>query len=299
VRRAPADGTPAKPWRSAAWHAHLHDVVLRGRRMHYLDIGQGPAVVLVHGLASAWAAWFCNISELAASYRVIAVDLPGFGRSDGFAGPVELRDYVDALVELLDHLAVGDVRIVGHSFGGIIAQQFASRCRERTTALVLVASGASPSVVQETIFRGLAVGSALLNPVPRKLLRRAVFGAMAMAPLRQVLIGRAVHNPTVVSRELAAHMMSGACCSRGTAAAIIAALSALRLEDLRPTACPTLVVGGGRDRFVSEASLRYLAAATRCARVEILEDVGHNPMFERPAAFNALLRSFLDEVAAA
>jgi pimeloyl-ACP methyl ester carboxylesterase len=274
-------------------------VTLRGRRTHYLDIGDGPAVVLVHGAASAWAAWFCNISELALDHRVIAVDLPGFGRSDGLTGPVTIRHYVDALVELIDHLEVGDVRIVGHSLGGIVAQQFASRHPERTTALVLVASGASPGVAQETIFRAIAMGSALLNPMPRKLLRRAVFGAMAMAPLRQVLIGRAVHNPVVVSREMAAHMMAAACCSRGTAAAITAALEGLRPQDVRPTACPTLVVGGGRDRLVSEASLRSLAAAIPGARVEILQDVGHIPMFECPSAFNALLRSFLAEVAAA
>jgi len=299
LKPRPPSETPAPAWRSAAWRAHLKDVTLRGRRTHYLDIGDGPAVVLVHGVASAWAAWFCNISELAIDHRVIAVDLPGFGRSDGLTGPVTIRHYVEALVELLDHLEVGDVRMVGHSFGGIVAQQFASRKPERTTALVLVASGASLGVAQETIFRGLAVGSALLNPVPRKLLRRAVFGAMAMAPLRQVLIGLAVHNPAVVSPEMAAHMMSAACCSRGTAAAIIAALEALRLQDLRPTACPTLVVGGGRDRLVSEASLRYSAAAIPGARVEILQDVGHIPMFECPSEFNALLRSFLAEVAAA
>jgi pimeloyl-ACP methyl ester carboxylesterase len=274
-------------------------VTLRGGRTHYLDVGEGPAVVLVHGVASAWASWFSNIPELAADHRVIAPDLPGFGRSDGLTEPVSIRHYVNALVELLDHLEIGDARIVGHSFGGIVAQQFASRNPERTAALVLVASGTPPGVVQETIFRSLAVGSALLNPMPRKLLRRAVFGAMAMAPLRQLLIGSAVHNPAIVSRELAGHMMSAACCSRGTAAAIIAALAAVRMQDLRPITCPTLVVGGGRDRLVPEASLRYSAAAIPGARVEILEDVGHAPMFECPVAFNELLRSFLDEMTAA
>jgi pimeloyl-ACP methyl ester carboxylesterase len=287
------------PWRSAAWHAHLHDVVLRGRRTHYLDIGDGPAVVLVHGLASGWAAWFRNIPELAASYRVIALDLPGFGRSDGFAGPVELRDYVDALVELLDHLAVGDVRIVGHSLGGIVAQEFAASNPQRTAALVVVASGGRPHGVQEAIFRGLAVGCALLYPMPRPLIHGAVWGAMAVTPVRKLMIGRVVHDPAVIPRELATHMMSAACYSRGTAAAVRAALRALRQQDLRRITCPTLVVSGGRDRLVSEASFEYYAAAIPDARHEVLAAVGHIPMFECSAAFNALLRSFLDEVAAA
>jgi pimeloyl-ACP methyl ester carboxylesterase len=122
---------------------------------------------------------------------------------------------------------------------------------------------------------------------------------MTMTPLRRVLIGRAVHDPAAVSCELAAHMMSAACCSRGTAAAISAALTALRIHDSGPITCPTLIVGGGRDQLVSEGSLRLSAAAIRGARLEILADVGHNPMFERPMAFNALLRLFFDEVAAA
>src|SRR6202011_3460935 len=122
--RSPA-GTPASPGGWAAWRAHHQDVTPRGRRTHSLDIGHGPAVVLVHGVASVWAAWFCNIPELARDHRVIAVDLPGFGRSDGLPGPVKIRHYVDALVELLDHLEVADVRIVGHSWWGVVAQQFA------------------------------------------------------------------------------------------------------------------------------------------------------------------------------
>lgn len=143
------------------------------------------------------------------------------------------------------------------------------------------------------------VGTALLSPVPRPLIRQAVQGAMAVAPLRQVLLGQVVHDPAVVPRELATHMVSAACYSRGTAAAIRAALGALRRQDLRRITCPTLVVSGGRDRLVSEASLEYCAAAIPGARHEILPAVGHIPMFECRAAFNALLCSFLDEVAAA
>jgi pimeloyl-ACP methyl ester carboxylesterase len=299
MKQNPAEGFSVAPWRSAAWRAHLHYAVLRGRRTHYLDVGEGPAVVLVHGLASAWAAWFCNIPALAANYRVIAVDLPGFGRSDSFAEPVEIRHYVEAIVQLLDHLDVGEVRIVGHSMGGLVAQEFAAANPERTAALVIVASGGQLDGIQDAMFRALAVGTALLYPMPRPLIRRAVLGAMAVKPVRELMIGRVVDDPAVVPRALATHMMSAACYSRGMSPAIRAALSAVRRVDRRHIACPTLVVGGGRDRLVSEASLKHFAVAIPTARCEILPAVGHIPMFERPAAFNALLHSFLDEIAAA
>jgi pimeloyl-ACP methyl ester carboxylesterase len=299
MKRDPAQGFSPAPWRSAAWRAHLHDVVLGGRRTHYLDIGEGPAVLLVHGLASGWVAWFCNIPELAANYRVIAVDLPGFGRSESLAGPVDIRHYVEAIVQLLDHLDVGEVRIVGHSMGGLVAHEFAAANPERTAALVVVASGGRLHGIQDALFRGLAVGSAVLSSMPRPLIRRAVLGAMAVKPVRELMIGRVVHDSAVVPRKLATHMVSAACYSRGMSDAIHAALSAVRRQDGRRITCPTLVVGGGRDRLVSQAALKYFAVAIPSARCEVLPAAGHVPMFEQPAAFNALLHSFLDEVAAA
>jgi len=109
--------------------------------VHYLDVGAGPPVVLVHGLASAWSVWYHTLPALSAHYRVIAVDLPGFGRSDAFGRDVEVTDYVDVLIELLDGLEIERVGLIGHSLGGVIAQHFAARHSARTAALVLVATG--------------------------------------------------------------------------------------------------------------------------------------------------------------
>jgi pimeloyl-ACP methyl ester carboxylesterase len=271
-----AGGSLSKPWRSRAWQQHVAYTVLAGRRMRYIDVGEGPAVILVHGLASTWSAWHRNILELATDHRVIAVDLPGFGRSDRLRGPVEIRHYADALRRLLDQLGVGRVRIVGHSMGGIIAQQFASRLPERSAALVLVACGGPAGRLQESFFR-----------------------AMAVAPLRRQLIGWVVHDPSVVSRELAADMIATACRAPGTAAAVRASLRDMHQQDTGLIACPTLVVAGRRDRIVSLTSIDRVAAAIPGARYEIMPDAGHNPMFEHPEAFNALLRSFLEEFRAA
>jgi pimeloyl-ACP methyl ester carboxylesterase len=87
-------------------------------------------------------------------------------------------------------------------------------------------------------------------------------------------------------------MVTAACRSPGKAAALKAALRAVRHQDLRSITCPTLIVGGGRDRRVPVTSLNYVAAGTAGARRGVLPEVGHHPMFERPEAFNALLHSF-------
>jgi pimeloyl-ACP methyl ester carboxylesterase len=286
----------AGTWRPAAWQRHLNHVVLAGGRMHYLDVGHGPAVVFVHGLASEWSVWFRNISALALDHRVIAVDLPGFGGSDGLGGRVEIRHFVDALIQLLDQLEVGRVRMVGHSLGGVIAQQFAARYPARAAALVLVATGGPPRRVQASLLRGLAAGSVVLNRGPLPVFVPALRVAMAAQPVRELLLRSVVHDPAIVSRELAVDMVTAACRSPGTAAALNAALRAVRHQDLRSITCPTLIVGGSRDRLVPVASLNYVAAGIAGARREIMPEVGHHPMFERPEAFNALLRGFLLDV---
>jgi pimeloyl-ACP methyl ester carboxylesterase len=294
-----AGGSLSKPWRSRAWQQHLAYTVLAGRRMRYIDVGEGPAVILVHGLASTWSAWHRNILELATDHRVIAVDLPGFGRSDRLRGPVEIRHYADALRQLLDRLGVGRVRIVGHSMGGIVAQQFACRLPERSAALVLVACGGPAGRLQESFFRGLGYGSAVLNLGSPSAFGSVLGGAMAVAPLRRRLIGWVVHDPSVISRELAADMITTACRAPGTAAAVRASLRDMHQQNGGLIACPTLVVAGRWDRIVSLTSIGHVAAAIPGARYEIIPDAGHNPMFERPETFNALLRSFLGEFRAA
>jgi pimeloyl-ACP methyl ester carboxylesterase len=283
-------------WRSAAWQPHLNRVMLGGRGVEYLDIGQGPVVVLVHGLASAWPVWFRNISELAAEHRVIAVDLPGFGGSDNFGGRVEIDHYVEALIRLLDRLEVRRVRMIGHSLGGIIAGQFAAQHPSRTEALVLVATGVSPRRQQVLLLRGVAASIVLLNRGRLPLFEMAVRAAMAAAPLRRLLLRPIIHDPAAVSRELATDMMTGAGNSPGAAAALKAALRAVRQRDLRAVACPTLIVGGACDRMAPAASLDHLASMIVGARKEVMTDAGHHPMFERPEAFNALVRGFFQDV---
>jgi pimeloyl-ACP methyl ester carboxylesterase len=114
-----------------------------------------------------------------------------------------------------------------------------------------------------------------------------------------LLIGSIVHDPAIVSPELVDDMVSAACRSFGTAAVVNAALRTSRRQDVRLIGCPTLVVGGERDRLVSPRSLDDVATSITGARLEVMPDVGHHPMFERPDDFNVLLRGFFDDLRAA
>jgi pimeloyl-ACP methyl ester carboxylesterase len=110
-------------------------------RVAFIDVGSGPrTLVLIHGLAANAGFWRDNIPELARHHRVIAVDLPGYGRSQKDAAyPYTLSFFAATLARLVEELGVGAVNIVGHSMGGQIAMTLALQRPDLVESLVLVA----------------------------------------------------------------------------------------------------------------------------------------------------------------
>jgi pimeloyl-ACP methyl ester carboxylesterase len=112
----------------------------------YIDEGSGDrTILLVHGLASNAGFWRYNIADLARDYRVIAVDLPGYGRSSKGDYPYGMQFYADQLLYLMDELGIDRAVLTGHSMGGQIGITFALAYPERIDALVLAApAGVEP-----------------------------------------------------------------------------------------------------------------------------------------------------------
>jgi pimeloyl-ACP methyl ester carboxylesterase len=109
-----------------------------GARLFYEEAGEGPAVVLVHGGLGDLRMWDGVVPLLAASHRVVRLDVRGFGRSDAPAG--EFSPHED-LRALLDGLGIESAALVGLSLGGRIVLDAALELPERVSALVLVAPG--------------------------------------------------------------------------------------------------------------------------------------------------------------
>src|SRR6202142_195146 len=99
--RAGADyGVSDQPdWRTVAWRSHLRAVTVDGRRVHLVDIGSGPPapVLFVHGLGGRRQNWIENIARVARSRRVVALDLPGFGRSQTPKERISIAAYADLI----------------------------------------------------------------------------------------------------------------------------------------------------------------------------------------------------------
>jgi pimeloyl-ACP methyl ester carboxylesterase len=139
------------------------DVVIFGQKIHYVEAGSGPTVILLHGLGGSSQVWQFNIGVLAEKFRVIVPDQIGFGKSDKPLVNYRIRTYVDFLDQFCKQLEIARASLVGNSMGGWVAAHFAAAFPDRVDKLVLVDAGgyAPPKDFDTRVFYDL-------NPTTRE-----------------------------------------------------------------------------------------------------------------------------------
>jgi len=274
----------------AAHGAPGEAIVVDGVRLHYVEEGEGAAIVLLHGFGASAFSWRLALPMLGANYRVVAVDLPGFGFSDRDPR-LELGHEAQAwrVARLLDVLGIRRATVVGHSMGGGVAQRLAISDPRRVERLVLVAAvdaSAAPAWGNRRGHHpawGVARFATGFPGLVRWLARRG---------LQQV-----VADPATVTDE----MVDGYAeplLIRGTLACLekMAADTAKEAPaDLSRITAPTLVISGARDRIVPARVGEGLAAKIRGARHVVLGAAGHLPPEECPEALVEEVLAFLHE----
>ncbi len=277
------------------WHTHQRWVSVAGSPLNVIERGDGPPLLLVHGLLGSWPNWLEQLPVFGRSHRVIACDLPGFGHSPAPAGGISIEGYADTLVALMAALGIDAAPVVGHSMGGLVAAELTLRHPHLVERLALVSTAGLSTYHNPRGQRALAVLRRSRRAPAYARWIAAHADELASRPgLRRHSFGGLTRHPNRLPPPHVAEQL------RGTGApGLLAAFAALNEADLRPRlaqiACPTLIVWGTRDRVVSPRDAERFHELIGGSRVVVYEDTGHMPQLERPDAFNALLGEFLSE----
>jgi pimeloyl-ACP methyl ester carboxylesterase len=281
-------------WLDVDWSEHLHWASLPGATINYVDIGQGPALVFIHGLSGCWQNWLENIPHFARSHRVIAMDLPGFGESPLPAEKISIKGYAAVVDALLDQLGIDRAVVVGNSMGGFIGAELAIEFSTRVDRLVLV-SAAGLTTMERHNDRVLAG----LRQIDNVLAFSAAWAAtrsdaLSRRPrLRKALMLAVAAHPDRLPAPLIAQQVRGS--GKPGFMDALEALGTYPLEDrLERIEIPTLIVWGAKDWLVPvRDAKRFERAIGPNAHRIVYDDTGHVAMLERPARFNADVDQFL------
>ncbi len=248
----------------------------------YLDRGEGPTLVLLHAFPQSSAMWRPQLEVLSDRFRVLAPDLPGFGKS-GLVPGWTVDSAADLLAEFLDAVEPsGSVVLGGLSMGGYLALAFARRHPGKLRGLILADTRAEPDGEEARANRDRMISFALEH---------------GSAAVIDSMIGKMVSDKTRTERhgvvEDVKQIASGQ-----RAEAIVAALEALRdrpdaVPGLKAISVPTLVIVGEDDVLTPPTLAKKLAEMIPGATLTILPEAGHLSNLEVPEKFNAAVREFL------
>jgi pimeloyl-ACP methyl ester carboxylesterase len=272
------------------------ELIVHGKRLTYRLAGKGPLVLLIHGMAGSATTWRHVMPALSEHFTVLAPDLLGHGESDKTKGDYSLGAMASTLRDLIVALGYKRATVVGQSYGGGIAMQFAYQYPERCERLVLVDSGGLGSEV---------------NPLLRMLTlpgSEAVLLVACAPPVRHVVesIGRAALRKKIQDAPVIPELWRSYS-SLGSVEARRAFLRTLRaVIDPRGQAVsakdklylaagiPTLIIWGAEDRIIPVEHAYAAHAAIPGSWLEIIEGVGHYSHCEAPERFVDVLTEFIE-----
>lgn len=248
-----------------------------GGHIRYSLSGQGPAVLLIHGLGSCADDWLPQVQALSAHYTVIAPDLRGHGASSPASGSLPVTQHAADMVALLEHEGIDKVHLVGLSMGGAVTFQLALDQPQRVCSATITNS--APAFVVRNWRERLMVAQ-----------RFAIVHLLGLPRMAKVLAGRLFPQQPELQSQFIARF------SRNDKASYLAAMRGLlgwsvgdRLGEIR---CPVLVVAADQD-YMPLADKKAYCALLPHAQLAVIENAHHAVTAEHPKAFNQLLMDFL------
>lgn len=259
------------------------NAIINGITLAYDDHGSGPAVVLIHGFPLCRRMWHPQIKAVTdAGFRLVTLDLRGFGESDAPEGPYSMDLFADDVTGLLDHLGIERAVVGGMSMGGYVLLNLVERYSERLAGAVFITTRATADddagkarrlqLAQETMKFGPQIIADAFVPL--------LFAEESLS-----------ERPKLVE-EVGGWIVGTD--SRGLAGGLLAMRERKDYSGLLGAiVVPSLAIGAEGDRAAPPETARAIAAGIPGCRLEIVTEAGHMANLEHPGAFNDALVGFL------
>jgi pimeloyl-ACP methyl ester carboxylesterase len=273
------------------------EVLMHGLRVNFTIAGEGPPVVLIHGVAGRAAQWDQIVQLLAVKHTVVAPDLLGHGESAKPRGDYSLGAHASGIRDLLVGLDIARATVVGHSLGGGIAMQFAYQFPERCERLVLVSSGGLGEEVHPLLRAATLPGSEFVLPL---LAHPRLLEVASVIPRALGRIG--LHTgPDLTEMARGYQSLSNA---EARSAFVHTLRSVIDPTGQRINACdrlylaskmPSLIMWGKRDRIIPVEHAQPAHQGMPGSRLELFDGAGHFPQLDDPLRFARTLEEFFAE----
>lgn len=263
---------------------HRHDTNIEGLSMHYIDLGAGDPVVLIHGIGDSTYSWHLNAQALVdAGFRVILIDQPGFGHS---AIPTKSWKYsvenqADAILQVVNRLGIDRFQLVGHSLGGGESLYLAEKHGDRISRVALLSPVSQRTSCPFGFTTELVADVFGTRWLTSRALRSAYYRSEKVDDVTVDEYARLIDRPG------RAGVLGGVCKSYFSP-------EYDRMVESYPHLKPELlVVWGAQDTWHPLAFGTRLQSLVPRSRLEVIPEAGHNVHQERPDAVNPLLIGFL------
>ncbi len=246
--------------------------------------GQGPALVLLHGWGMNAEVWLDMIAGLKENYRLISIDLPGYGRSKA----VKCNYSLDGLLDVLLPCLPGKSHILGWSLGGLIAQAIAFKHAQRVDKLVLLASNAQ---FQQTTDWPYAMQPAVLNGFMQNLEKDYKQTLQQFLMLQALGAENAKQTICELKQRLFIHGKPDTAALKG---GLLLLQNASMVDALSQISCPTLLINGKLDGLVPVSAGQQMQQLLPDAQLKVLDKAAHAPFISHADLCIKYLTEFLN-----
>ncbi len=276
--------------------ARLRYRTVHGYRRAFRMAGNGPAVLLIHGIGDSSETWAPIIPGLAQHYRVIVPDLLGHGMSDKPRADYSIGGYANGMRDLLSVLGIDRATLVGHSLGGGIAMQFAYQYPERTERIVLVSTGGVGRQVTPLLRAASLPGAdLLLAALNLPGMRTQIGWWVRLLELTGTRLG--LDGPDVLRVVEALPDAEARAAFIRTLRAVVdwrGQVGTLLDRCYLTEGMPTMLVWGDKDPILPAVHAGIAHVAMPGSRLELFPNTGHFPFHTDPQRFLRVLRDFIE-----